>query len=96
MNKQKITLIFIGIIILAGLLSLGVYLYNLKKPVEPVKNSGNEQVQKKEEPRIENVGVITVCQYKCGDGICQKDDGVCNDMNCICAETPKDCPEDCK
>ena len=44
-------------------------------------------------------GTISVCLYKCGDGICQKTDPNCgkdNNLNCICPETPQECPQDCK
>lgn len=40
---------------------------------------------------------LTICSDKCGDGVCQAADPECKkDMNCICAETPQDCPQDCK
>lgn len=42
-------------------------------------------------------GVIIVCQDKCGDGVCQPAGTICPDkLNCICAETKADCPQDCK
>ncbi len=43
-------------------------------------------------------GTLTVCLDKCGDGICQKTDPNCKsgDLNCICLETPKECPQDCR
>jgi len=44
-------------------------------------------------------GMLSVCLDKCGDGVCQKTDPNCgkdNNLNCICPETPQDCPEDCK
>ena len=43
-------------------------------------------------------GGLIVCVYKCGDGICQKDNVSCdaNDMNCICQESIQECPQDCK
>ena len=44
-------------------------------------------------------GNFSVCSDKCGDGICQKTDPNCtkdNSMNCICPETPQECPQDCK
>ena len=33
------------------------------------------------------------CGNKCGDGYCN--DVVCQDIDCICEETPQNCPEDC-
>ena len=44
-------------------------------------------------------GTLSVCLDKCGDGICQKTDPNCgkdNNLNCICPETPQECPQDCK
>jgi len=45
-------------------------------------------------------GSLSVCLDKCGDGICQKTDSECaktnSNLNCVCAETPQDCPQDCK
>ena len=43
--------------------------------------------------------ILSVCRDKCGDGICQKIDPNCtkeDQLNCICPETPKECPQDCK
>lgn len=34
------------------------------------------------------------CEDLCGDGICQE--VVCMAVGCPCAETPENCPEDCK
>jgi len=45
------------------------------------------------------IGSLTVCLDQCGNGVCQKSDTNCekNDgSNCICAETPQECPQDCK
>ena len=45
------------------------------------------------------LGSLTVCSDKCGDGICQKTDPACGkdtNLNCICPETPQECPKDCK
>lgn len=44
-------------------------------------------------------GTLLVCSDKCGDGICQKTDPKCgneNNLNCVCPETPEECPQDCK
>jgi len=41
-------------------------------------------------------GSLSVCEVKCGDGVCQKEGDGCDAGVCICAETAKDCPEDCK
>lgn len=45
------------------------------------------------------LGTLSVCSDKCGDGVCQKTDSNCdkdNNLNCICLETPQECPQDCK
>lgn len=40
---------------------------------------------------------LTVCLDKCGDGVCQSAGIICEEnLNCICAETKLDCPQDCK
>ena len=46
----------------------------------------------------ENVGVLSICKDECGDGVCQSIDPNCgnSDLNCICLETVKECPQDCK
>jgi len=33
------------------------------------------------------------CENKCGNGYC--DEIVCQDIDCVCEETPQNCPEDC-
>ncbi len=38
--------------------------------------------------------VEETCVDMCGDGICQE--MVCMAVGCPCAETPENCPEDCK
>lgn len=42
---------------------------------------------------------LLVCVDACGDGVCQRAGDPCGDagnLNCSCAETPQDCPQDCK
>ncbi|MCX6718465.1 MAG: hypothetical protein NTY81_02585 [Candidatus Staskawiczbacteria bacterium] len=43
-------------------------------------------------------GSLSICVDKCGDGVCQKTDPNCdaNNLSCICPETLKECPQDCK
>lgn len=45
-------------------------------------------------------GVLSICLDMCGDGVCQETDPNCgkpdNDLNCICAESVQECPQDCK
>ncbi len=43
-------------------------------------------------------GSLTVCLDKCGDTICQETDMECEgegNLNCVCPETPEECPQDC-
>ena len=44
-------------------------------------------------------GMLTVCMDKCGDGVCQETDPNCGEnsnLNCVCPETPQECPQDCE
>ncbi len=44
-------------------------------------------------------GSLFICADKCGDKVCQKAGEVCpenDNLNCACAETKLDCPQDCK
>jgi hypothetical protein len=41
-------------------------------------------------------GSITVCQDKCGDGICQMGDSKCSGLSCVCPETTQTCTQDCR
>ena len=43
-------------------------------------------------------GGLTICVDQCGNGECQKIDPRCaaGDVNCICSESPAECPQDCK
>jgi len=44
-------------------------------------------------------GGLTICLDKCGDGICQTRDLDCDynsSLNCVCPETPQECPQDCE
>lgn len=57
------------------------------------------QIEVKAIPETENGGgLLMVCVDKCGDGICQKAETACEggNLNCVCFETPVDCPQDCK
>lgn len=48
------------------------------------------------EPKNTNVEISSdkACDDRCGDGVCQEI--VCMAVGCPCAETPDNCPEDCK
>ena len=43
-------------------------------------------------------GTFSICLDQCGDGICQAPPVACKegDLSCVCAETQKTCPQDCK
>ncbi len=43
-------------------------------------------------------GGLIICADQCGNGVCQGQDLECpkNSLNCICPETPQECPQDCK
>lgn len=59
-----------------------------------------EQVKKevKETPKDNSGGFLSVCVDKCGDGVCQKVDTVCESggLNCVCEENLQECPQDCR
>lgn len=75
---------------------------------QEIMGEGNEQ--RPQENNVQNQGVeviydqgasgkgaLTVCLDECGDGVCKKMDLNCKsgDLNCVCLETPKECPQDC-
>lgn len=43
-------------------------------------------------------GSLIICVDKCGDGVCQNEETVCEggNLNCVCVETMINCPQDCK
>jgi len=43
-----------------------------------------------------NKSGLLICVDKCGDSICQKAEGQCNNFNCVCLEDKQECPQDCK
>ncbi|MBI3337528.1 MAG: hypothetical protein HY005_02810 [Candidatus Staskawiczbacteria bacterium] len=99
---DKKVLIIIGVILVVVLIA-GFFIYKYSKDLEKtIQNNEsqakietpNENTQNQPEPR----GFLTICSDKCGDGICQSDSAICkdNDINCVCAETKTDCPQDCK
>lgn len=70
-------------------------------------NATNEGSAIEEIPQIEvqavsgeesGGGSLIICVDKCGDGVCQKTDSACErgNLNCVCLESPTDCPQDCK
>lgn len=75
-------------------------LENSPAPEQPVTNNNPPQVQISPPVVTEKKpvsGGLSVCVDECGNGVCQKTDPECKDnMNCICSETPQECPQDCK
>ena len=44
-------------------------------------------------------GGLIICSDRCGDNVCQTEDPECpgeNSLNCVCLETPEECPQDCE
>jgi len=85
--------------------------YNLTGGVQTENTSNNQNKPTTNTPQIQiqaggvqvqgenGGGSLSVCLDKCGDGICQKTDPNCgkdNNLNCICPETPQECPQDCR
>lgn len=67
----------------------------------PTVNTPQEQIEVDgiQVEGIMGAGTLSVCLDKCGDDICQKTDPSCgtdNNLNCICLESPQECPQDCK
>lgn len=40
-------------------------------------------------------GSLTVCLDKCGNNVCEKTEECTDGLNCVCPETPEECPQDC-
>ncbi len=101
MNKKNLLVIIIlaAAVVIAGFFA---FLYMNQSKNAGVENSvGGTSVEQQNTsentPAAQVGGGLTVCLDKCGDGICQKSDPDCKDsMNCICPETPQECPQDCK
>ncbi|MDP3882481.1 MAG: hypothetical protein Q8Q48_00280 [Candidatus Staskawiczbacteria bacterium] len=76
--------------------------------VENIENTENQELPPPENtennsnvPQVQVEGVgggdFMICIDQCGDNVCQPAGTVCPDsLNCICAETPEECPQDCK
>ena len=107
MNQKG--LIIGGIVALLVLALIGVYYYQMSLPVSPGQDtspSPSPSVSSSTSVILESSGItvegegsggLVACRDLCDDGICQKTDPQCKyDLNCICAETPQDCPADCK
>lgn len=97
-----VIIIFIGVLIHRHLTTGPVEIENSVGGLDTESLEGQNilpvQIEAEVQPsNEENKGAISVCRYECGDGACQKLDPYCdNGLNCICPETPQDCPEDCQ
>jgi len=103
MNKKTLIVVII-VLVIAFLAVAGVMLFKYSKNLA---SQNEEQTDIIDNP-IDLSGIeveggepsgLIICQDNCGDGICQKPNEPCenNDrLNCSCAETPQDCPQDCK
>ena len=95
--EKKILIISI-VIIIAALGAAGFFAY-VQNSISGTDNAPQVQVQAEGAvTQSDNgAGMLLVCVDKCGDGVCQKSDPECKDnLNCVCLETPQDCPQDCK
>jgi len=107
MNKKLIfSLIILILVLVAG--GIGAYQYFQNQPI--LQESGQQQNQdSNDSPQVEVVdpniefggsggGQLTICKDECGNGVCQMQaeaEACESGINCICAETPKECPVDC-
>lgn len=66
--------------------------------ITPIENQPNQnQPNNMPQVQLKPQESLTICSDKCGDGVCQPANIVCEDnLNCICAETKLDCPQDCR
>lgn len=106
-----ISIILISAIIVAGFLAYKYQQSNKPSALNSIGGAGAELQEQKPDikpdsgntnnPQNNNQGqpqpMFYVCQDKCGDGVCQPAGTICNNqLNCPCAETKEDCPQDCK
>ncbi len=91
-DKKILIILAIAFVIILALGFL-VYKYLNFSGVEVENSAGGVKTESEL-----NKGAVTVCLDECGNGKCQKLDPGCDvgSLNCICAETPQDCPQDCK
>lgn len=104
-------ILIISVIVIVVVLAAGFFVFKfLTQPENLIQTEQpNNQNNTEEVPQVQlevggvqtegenNQGGLIICSDKCGDGVCQKSDPECKDnMNCICPETPQDCPQDCK
>lgn len=102
-NKKVVVMSVVALAALS-LIGAGVYQYMSSKNTAMQDISQPNSSEQKEDtmPSIELEGNfqggLSICSDKCGDGICQKTDVKCEggNLNCICTEDAKECPQDCK
>ncbi|MEK7562421.1 MAG: hypothetical protein AAB509_01955 [Patescibacteria group bacterium] len=110
MNKKILIIIIVAAItiLVAGFL---VFKYlGQAKGINTENTAGGANIEKPAEstdvPKVEieavggtgKGGGLTICADRCGDNVCQNTAPECaeSSLNCVCVETPQDCPADCK
>lgn len=102
MNKK---IILILIITFAVFFIAGVLIFQYINKIDSAENrsadavenlESNQSSMEKTEPVEKPKGSLSICMDKCGDGICQISNEDCGEIDCICLETPQDCPKDCQ
>ena len=71
-------------VIVSGCADSGADAENINEPAIPGESPRNTDPN----------NVKPVCEDLCGDGVCQE--VVCQAIGCPCAETPENCPADCR
>ena len=91
-------ILIISIIAFVAILLIGFLVYrNLSFGGAKVESNNSSSQVEIETKGTNNKGTITVCVDECGNGVCQKVNPYCADnLNCVCEETPQECPQDCK
>ncbi|MBM3206053.1 MAG: hypothetical protein FJZ43_00310 [Candidatus Staskawiczbacteria bacterium] len=112
MNKKFLLISIVGIVlaVIGALLAYSYIFQNNETNLDFIesKNTQNQTNNSNDS----NVGIdgielktsnevkegLIICSDKCGDGICQDKNSMCEDgsLNCICIESALDCPSDCR
>lgn len=102
---KKVLVILIVVLVVAVILGFSFYKYFISRGLG-VKNAAKDNAPQVQLNGLDvkaegqnGGGTLSVCVDECGNGVCQQTDLSCgsgSDLNCICAESAKDCPEDCK
>jgi len=108
---KKVFKILIIVVVAVSLAGLGTYFYLASSGIKVKNATGGVQTQGNNAAPVQievggvkaggesGQGLLSVCMDKCGDDVCQKTDPNCGEggnLNCVCPETPQDCPQDCK